>query len=256
MLQQTQTSRVIEPWRRFMASFPTPSACATAPLADVLVAWAGLGFHRRAKFLHQSAQAIVEMFGGEVPRRVEDLLTLPGVGPYTANAIASFAFGEATAVVDTNVGRVLARYVANAAIDARTAQNYAERVVPAKESARFNQALLDVGAQFCARTPRCADCPLRRDCRWYQEGGADPAPGSAGVSKPQSRFEGSDRQLRGRVLAQLRSGETSVLTMRALLEGWDPERSQRVLTSLQSDGLITKERGRWTLGSTSPVKVR
>ena len=113
MLQQTQTSRVIAPWQRFLDHFPTPTACANAPLGDVLRLWEGLGFHRRAKFLHDTAIALRDNHGGTVPRDVKELRSLPGVGAYTANAIASFAFGTPTAVLDTNVGRILARAVAN-----------------------------------------------------------------------------------------------------------------------------------------------
>lgn len=255
MLQQTQTSRVVEPWRRFMVQFPTPRACARAPLADVLRAWEGLGFHRRAKYLHQTAQVLVEQFGGEVPSDVTVLRRLPGVGPYTASAIASFAFGAGVAVVDTNVGRVLARYVANRPLDPKTAQGFANRVVPAQESARFNQALLDLGAQFCTRTPSCESCPVRRGCRWRREGGPDPAPGSAGVSKPQSTFAGSDRQVRGRVLARLRIGSATESEMASLLGNEDSHRAKRILATLVTEGLVSRRRGRWVLGGAPTGKV-
>lgn len=245
MLQQTQTSRVVDPWRRFLERFPTPTACADAPLGEVLRLWEGLGFHRRAKFLHDTALALRDQWGGEVPREVADLRSLPGVGAYTANAIASFAFGAPTAVLDTNVGRILARAVANRRLASKEAQSIVDSLVPATNSALFNQALLDLGAQFCTKRPRCAVCPLAGVCRWNIEGGDDPAPSSAGVSRAQSTFEGSARQLRGRILAVLRTGPIG--------EG---ELSERVahdarllecLAGLEHDGLITKRQRRWCL---------
>jgi len=142
--------------------------------------------------------------GDNDPRRVRrcganavaDLRRLPGVGEYTANAVASFAFGECVAVVDTNVGRVLARAVANRTLSVRDARVVANELLPRSNAAAFNQALLDLGAQFCTSTPRCDPCPMARVCRWHVEGGPDPAPRSAGVSRPQSKFQGSDRQAR------------------------------------------------------------
>ena len=109
MLQQTQTSRVIGPWTRFLEAFPTPTSCADASLSEVLRLWSGLGYHRRAKALHDAAIMIRDDFGGMVPRQVDELRRLPGVGEYTANAVGSFAFGHRVAVIDTNVGRVLGR---------------------------------------------------------------------------------------------------------------------------------------------------
>ena len=165
MLQQTQASRVVEPWTRFMDQFPTPRACAEAPLADVLVAWRGLGYHRRAKALHDAAKVLCERFNGAVPRSVAELATLPGVGEYTANAVASFAFGEAVAALDTNVGRVLARALANRPLTRGEAKELSTRLLGRSPSARFNQAMIDLGAQHCHASPRCVDCPLNRAMR-------------------------------------------------------------------------------------------
>ena len=176
MLQQTQTSRVIEPWRRFVAAFPTASACADASLADVLRLWEGLGYHRRAKALHEAARLIRDEFGGVVPSEVPALRSLPGVGEYTAHAVASFSFGRPVAVLDTNVGRVLARAVENRTLSAREARGVAHALLPRRDVASFNQSMLDLGAQFCRSSPRCDDCPVARVCRWRLEGGADPAP--------------------------------------------------------------------------------
>jgi len=240
MLQQTQTARVVEPWTRFMERFPTPRACAHAPLADVLTEWRGLGYHRRAKALHDAARVIRDECGGIVPSDVKELRKLPGVGEYTANAVASFAFGKPVAVLDTNVGRVLARALVNRRLRPREARTLAADVLPRTNVAAFNQAMLDLGAQFCRATPRCATCPLATHCAWRQEGGDDPAPQSAGVSRPQPPFEGSNRQLRGRVLNVLRDGAHSREKLEASFDGVETSRRDEVLAGLVRDGLITR----------------
>ena len=238
MLQQTQTSRVIEPWQRFLEHFPTPSSCAEAPLARVLELWSGLGYHRRAKSLHECARAIRDRFDGRVPFDVAELRSLPGVGEYTAHAVASFAFGERVAVLDTNVGRVLARALVNRTLSPREAREAALRLLPRSATSEFNQAMLDLGAQFCRATPQCARCPVARTCRWQNDGGPDPAPRSAGVSRPQGAFEGSDRQLRGRMLARLRQGAATRGELRVAGAAATTERSDRVLQGLVTDGLV------------------
>lgn len=241
MLQQTQTSRVLGPWQRFLEAFPSPSACAGAPLSDVLTLWSGLGYHRRAKALHDAARMIRDEFGGAVPSAVEALRRLPGVGEYTANAVASFAFGENVAVLDTNVGRVLARALANRPLRPVEARTIAQNLLPKSDSASFNQSMLDLGAQFCTSSPHCHDCPMARVCRWRREGGPDPAPNSAGVSRPQSTFEGSDRQVRGRVLAALRQRAQSSQQLFVELNVAG-DRGASVLAGLVRDGLI-EQRG-------------
>jgi A/G-specific adenine glycosylase len=248
MLQQTSTARVLEPWARFMELFPTPAACASAPLSTVLVAWSGLGYPRRAKSLREAAKLIESGFGGRVPGNVEDLLSLPGVGAYTAHAVASFAFGQRVAVLDTNVGRVLARALANAPLTRREAQELADHLMPPRDSASFNQALLDLGAQFCRAAPRCAICPVRSRCRWRAEGGVDPAPRSAAVSRRQPAFAGSDRQMRGRVLRLLVEGPRSPTRLGREL-GASGERVRTILNGLERDGLITAEDRRYALSA-------
>jgi len=240
MLQQTQVARVLDPWRRFLDAFPSPSACADAPLASTLRLWAGLGYHRRAKALHEAARTIRDEHGGEVPRDATTLRGLPGVGEYTANAVASFAFGQRVAVLDTNVGRVLARAVANRTLRTREARDLAERLLPARGVASHNQALLDLGAQYCRAAPRCASCPLACACRWNLEGGDDPAPLSAAVSRRQSMFEGSDRQVRGRILGLLRSEEASMATVVAYVAPVERTRVERLVTDLVKDGLVER----------------
>ena len=244
MLQQTSTSRVLDPWRRFLGAFPTPAACARAPLAEVLTLWSGLGYHRRARALHECARALCERHDGRVPSTVAQLRALPGVGEYTAHAVASFAFGVPVAVLDTNVGRVLARAIANRTLGAGEARALAATVLPRRDVAQFNQSMLDLGAQFCRAVARCEGCPVARVCRWRAQGGPDPAPRSAGVSRPQGAFEGSDRQLRGRVLAQLRIRPVSRGDLEATMIEIDPPRRERVLSSLIDDGLI-EVAGRW-----------
>ncbi len=248
MLQQTSTSRVIEPWRRFLDAFPTPLSCANAPLADVLRLWSGLGFPRRAKSLQRAARLIVERFDGSVPSSIDDLLSLPGVGHYTAYAVASFAFDVPVAVLDTNVGRVVSRAIANRGLRPQEAQAIATRLLPRDRAAAFNQAMLDLGAQFCSRCPRCPTCPLRTSCRFQREGGADPAPGSAGVSRSQAPFAGSDRQIRGRVLRSLNAG---ALTRRALLScltDVDAEHLEELLEQLVREGLVSRDETHFELG--------
>lgn len=240
MLQQTQAVRVIEPWGRFLDQFPTPRSCAEAPLAEVLVSWRGLGYHRRAKALHDTAKVLCERFDGTVPRSVAELSTLPGVGQYTANAVASFAFGEAVAVLDTNVGRVLARALANRPLTRGEAKELSARLLGRGPSARFNQAMIDLGARHCRATPRCDGCPLVHRCAWRREGGEDPAPSSAAVSRPQPRFEGSRRQVRGRVLEALRQGPRSRRELAASLVGLTSVRRDEVLAGLLRDGLIAR----------------
>jgi A/G-specific adenine glycosylase len=243
MLQQTQTSRVVGPWTRFLESFPSPTSCADAALSDVLRLWSGLGYHRRAKALHDAARVIRDEFAGEVPNNVADLRQLPGIGEYTSNAVASFAFGRPVAVIDTNVGRVLARALTNRTLTARDARVEASELLPRTNVASFNQAMLDLGAQFCTSTPRCPTCPVARTCKWNLKGGPDPAPRSAGVSRPQSTFHGSDRQVRGRVLAALRDRPRSIRELLTCVDDIDVQRGATLIASLVADGLV-EHRGR------------
>lgn len=247
MLQQTQVSRVLEPWRRFVNAFPTPKDCAEAPLSSVLQLWAGLGYHRRAKALHEAAKTIRDEFVGEVPSSVAALRSLPGVGEYTANAVVSFAFDQKVAVLDTNVGRVLARAIANRTLTSAEARDLATRLLPKSGVASFNQAMLDLGAQHCKAVPACERCPVARVCRWKNEGGDDPAPQSAGVSRRQSTFEGSDRQLRGKVLALLRENDAEFRTVRKRLATSDKSRVDSIVEGLLRDGLIERRATRLRL---------
>jgi len=245
LAQQTQLSRVIPAYLRFLEAFPTPATCAAAPLGDVLRAWEGMGYNRRAKYLHATSAAIVVEHGGEVPDRLEDLLALPGVGPYTARAVLAFAFERDVGVVDTNAGRIIARSVAGRPVRPPEAQALVDAMVPRGAGWSFGQALLDLGATVCtARTPDCGICPLRRRCRWSLAGRPDPDParGSAGVSAAQSRFVGSDRQGRGRLIAALRSAPLGPDRV-AGAAGWpgDPGRAERVAAGLVAEGLAVQD---------------
>jgi A/G-specific adenine glycosylase len=238
MLQQTQVSRVIGPWQKFLTTFPTPSACANAPLSTVVRLWSGLGYPRRAKALHDAATIIRDEFGGIVPSEVEQLRRLPGVGEYTAHAVASFSFARPVAVLDTNVGRILSRALANRTLTVSEARTMAKELMGRGNSARFNQSMLDLGAQFCRAVPRCEECPVAGTCKWRREGGTDPALRSAAVSRAQTPYVGSDRQLRGQVLAQLGHGARTKRQLVSAMDGIDKSRCDDIVGGLVSDGLV------------------
>jgi A/G-specific adenine glycosylase len=176
MSQQTQLSRVVPAYHRFLGLFPDPSGCASAPLGDVLIAWEGMGYNRRARDLHRTARIVVAEHGGAVPDDLEALLALPGVGPYTARAVLAFAFERDVGVIDTNAGRILSRAVSGSRLRPAAAQALVDAMVPAGRGWSFGQALLDLGATVCtARAPACPACPLRRRCAWSGSGWPDDA---------------------------------------------------------------------------------
>jgi len=229
MLQQTQVIRAVPHWEAFLLRWPTPAACAAAPASEVVRAWAGLGYNRRALNLHRCAAAVVERHGGRLPADLPALLRLPGVGPYTARAVLAFAFEADVGVLDTNTRRVLAR--ACGGVD----QRRADELVPPGAGWAWNQALLDVGATVCtARRPGCNACPCADVCDWRRRGGPDPGVRPRG----QARFEGSDRQGRGRLLDALRGAPVGPEGVAAAC-GWpeDPDRARRVAAGLVRDGL-------------------
>ena len=251
MLQQTQVPRVVDRWGRFLDRFPTVRACAAAPRSEVVDEWSGLGYNRRAVFLHRAAQECVDRFDGALPTTVAELQSLPGIGPYTARAVLVFAHEADIGLVDTNAGRFVARALAGRSLRPAEAQAVADDGVPDGWGWTWGQAVFDLGASICTkRSPACADCPVVEHCAWAQAGHPDPDPvvGSAGISSPQSRFEGSDRQGRGRLVARLRTGSI-VDDDLAEVMGWphDPERAVRVAASLVDDGLVVRRRGRWEL---------
>lgn len=244
MAQQTQLSRVVPAYERFLAAFPTPVACAESSLGEVLQLWEGMGYYRRARDLHRSAQEVVTTWGGRLPDRLEALLALPGVGAYTARAVLVFAFEHDVGVVDTNAGRVVARAAAGRRLTSGEAQRTVDAMVPAGRGWTFGQALLDLGAEHCHPTaPDCRNCPVRRRCRWNRVGCSlpDPAVRSAGVSTHQPTFLGSDRQGRGRLMAALRSGPVAPDDV-AEATGWsdDPGRADRIAAALVEEGLAVR----------------
>jgi len=239
MLQQTQVPRVIPRWEAFLARFPTTAACADASLADVLREWQGLGYPRRARNLHATAQR-VEALGG-FPRDLDGLLALPGIGSYTARALLAFAFELDAAVVDTNIARVYARVGGERLTPARV-QSAADAALPSGDAWVWNQCLMDLGAVLCRPgSPRCAECPLVMRCAWRRAGGPDPAIGSANVSVRQARFEGSDRQARGRLMKAMTAGPVKRADVAAVMDR-DDETASRLVAALLAEGMCQTDR--------------
>ncbi|MGA0993925.1 MAG: A/G-specific adenine glycosylase [Ilumatobacteraceae bacterium] len=238
MAQQTQVARIIPRWEAFMERFPTPESLAEAPLADLLRLWQGLGYPRRARALHEAARRIRD--SGRFPSTVEQLMDLPGVGPYTARAVAAFAFDLDVGVLDTNVGRLLAR-LAGERLRPAAAQSMADDLVPKGDAWIWNQVVMDFGATVCtARSPRCDHCPVSGRCAWAgSTERADPAQGSAGVSGKQARFEGSDRQARGRLLAALVDGPILAVAVAVVMDR-DSAVADRLLADLVAEGLCRR----------------
>jgi A/G-specific adenine glycosylase len=246
MLQQTPVARVEPAWRAWLARWPTPAALAADPPAEAIRAWGRLGYPRRALRLHECAVAIVTRHDGEVPDDLDALLALPGIGGYTARAVAAFAFGQRQPVVDTNVRRVVARAVTGVA-DAPTSLGTVSALLPEEpaRAARASAALMELGALVCtARTPRCTECPVAGACAWRQAG----RPPAEGPSRRPQRYAGTDRQVRGLLLAVLRD-ETDPVPLDRLDLVWpDPVQRGRALASLLADRLVVELPGhRYTL---------
>ena len=240
MLQQTPVARVAPIWLDWVDRWPTPSTTAAASAADVLRAWGKLGYPRRAKRLHECAIVIATEHDDVVPDDVDTLLTLPGVGTYTARAVACFAYRQSVPVVDTNVRRVVARAVHGQA-DAgnpSTVRDLADvaALLPDDDTAPvFSAALMELGATVCtARSPKCGTCPLSA-CAW-RAAGFLPA---TGAPRQAQRYAGTDRQVRGRLLDVLR-GSTAPVQREQLDVVWltDPAQRDRALDSLLVDGLV------------------
>ncbi len=244
MLQQTPVVRVIPRLGEWLDRWPTPSDLAAVPPGDAVRAWASLGYPRRALNLHACAVAIDELHGGIVPDDVDELLALPGVGPYTARAVAVFAYGHRHPVVDTNVRRVLARAVDGQGEPAppSTRRDLAamDALLPASlaDARVFNAAAMELGATVCtARAPKCDDCPIRDACAWR----ADGYPPYLGARKAvQKRFEGSDRQVRGLILAELRAVDVPVPAGELTAACPDDAQRSRAIAGLLSDGLAVR----------------
>jgi A/G-specific adenine glycosylase len=214
MLQQTQVDRVIPYYHAFLERFPTVEALAEAPTAEVITAWAGLGYNRRAVNLQRTARAVVAERNGEFPRTASELMALPGIGPYTAGAIACFAFVQEVACLDTNMRRVLHRLFVGVDVPKLTAKEselveIAAELVPPGDGWRWNQALIEFGALQCtARRPACVICPLQADCNAFPAIQSAIATLPVGIRlKREGPFSGSNRFYRGRVVDALRSDE-------------------------------------------------
>jgi A/G-specific adenine glycosylase len=236
MLQQTQAARVEPLFVPFMRLFPDPRALAAAPRADVLRAWAGLGYNRRAVALHETARIVVAEHGGRIPLEPDALRRLPGVGPHTAAAIMSIAGGEAYAAREVNVRRVVGRAglgTTTARVEAvdSLAANWLDRDDPGA----WNQALMDLGREHCRATPRCGGCPLARWCRARRAGVVAHAPAT-----PQGRFEGSTRQVRGRIVDVLRTRPSAGTAMLARATGSSEARVSDALAGLVRDGVVDR----------------
>lgn len=256
MSQQTQLARVIPRYLQFVERWPDPPSMAQASLAEVLSAWEGMGYPRRARWLWETARLVRDLHDGVVPSDPAALVALPGVGRYTASAVRCFAYGLPVGVVDTNVARVLAR-VGGRRLSEREVWSTAESMVPSDAPWRYNSALLDLGATLCRPKPRCDECPLRTACVFAAMGAEttrDPASSSARVSTAQAPFAGSDRQLRGRVLRRLGRGPATRDELVQTLEGSASSgRAGAVIDSLVGDGLIAApeaaDRCRYRLGT-------
>lgn len=253
MLQQTPVARVLPVWPGWMRRWPAPSDLAQDSPGEAVRAWGRLGYPRRALRLHQAATAILTRHGGRVPPAYLDLRALSGVGDYTAAAVASFAFGARHAVVDTNVRRVLARAVGGQPLAApaptRAEQQRAGQLVPADPptAARWAVAVMELGALICtARTPRCGDCPVREQCAWQRAGG----PAYDGPARRRQSWHGTDRQVRGQLMAAARAtgGGLTAADLVAATPDAAPSQRDRALTSLVGDGLLQpRPDGRHTL---------
>jgi A/G-specific adenine glycosylase len=241
MLQQTPVNRVLPVYAAWLERWPTPAALAEDRVAEAVRMWGRLGYPRRALRLHQTAVAVVARHGGEIPAELEALLALPGVGTYTARAVAAFAFRQRHAVIDVNVRRVLSRSL-DGRDDDRSATSRAdlvrlESLLPEdpKTAARASVALMELGALICtARAPRCAACPIHESCAWLSVGSP---PLTDGLRRTQS-YAGTDRQVRGRIMAVLRERPEPV-RQDELDAVWDePVQRERALASLLADGLV------------------
>jgi len=247
MLQQTPVTRVIPHLEAWLARWPTPTALAAGAPAEAVRQWANLGYPRRALWLHRAATEIRDQHTGVVPRDVEALLSLTGIGDYTARAVAVFAYGDRHPVVDTNTRRVLARAIdgrAQPGAPARADLAAMTAVLPRDDgdAAIFNAATMELGATVCtARAPRCDACPIAHVCAWRAAG----YPDTGASRRKQARYEGSDRQARGAVLKELRDASAHGIRSRELIEDWpDALQRDRAITSLADDGLIELIDGR------------
>jgi A/G-specific adenine glycosylase len=234
MLQQTQAARVVPAFERFMARFPSVATLASAERSAVIRAWDGLGYNRRAVFLWRAARVVVEQHWGVVPADVDALQRLPGVGRYTASAVASLAYDAPVPAVDTNVRRVVSRALAGSdgLVDDEV-WPLAMGWLDGSRAADWNQAVMDLGRSLCRARPRCAECPLRPSCRYARSRAAvPPSPRRA------SAFAGTMRQVRGDVVSVLRRRATASIAALASQTGHPPDRVATAVAALVRDGIL------------------
>lgn len=234
MSHQTQVERVAPIWEEWIARWPTPAAFAAAGTDEILRAWGSLGYPRRALRLKECAQVIVDEYSGVVPENVDELLGLPGIGQYTSRAVACFAYGHNVAVVDTNVRRVHARVVMGLENQAARASEVVdvEKLLPERNGPVFSEGLIELGALVCKTTPACEACPVT-ECAWRRRGYP-----KTFAKRPSQRFEGTDRQVRGKIMRVARQAPGPV-PQSAIDVVWpDAAQRSRALGSLLADGLL------------------
>lgn len=240
MLQQTQASRVVPAYLAFVRRFPSVRALAAAPRREAVLAWAGLGYNRRAVALSEASRIVVREHEGRLPSEPSALQALPGIGPYTAAAVASIAFDRPVAAVDTNVRRILGRVVDGTDVVAPArVRELAAAWLEHERPGNWNQALMDLGREICRPRPRCDACPLRAACRFVALG-AMPTP----AGRRQGGFEGSFRQVRGAIVRELRERGTATVADLEELTGADPAWVADAVASLRDDGLVERRGGR------------
>lgn len=243
MSQQTPVARVEPVWREWLERWPGPAELAAASSGDVIRMWGKLGYPRRALRLQECALVVVDKYNGTVPTDVDALLSLPGIGDYTARAVACFAHGQRVPVVDTNVRRVVARAVRGVAeagppssrrdLDAVTALLPDGR----EDAVEFSVAIMELGALVCtARSPKCDDCPLAPSCAWVAAG----RPAWDGPKRKTQTYAGTDRQVRGMLLDVLRDGDGTATAARLDAVWPDDVQRGRALASLVDDGLVVR----------------
>jgi A/G-specific adenine glycosylase len=243
MLQQTPVSRVLPAYDAWLTRWPTPAALAANPAGEAVRMWGRLGYPRRALRLHRCATLVRDQHDNQLPSDVSELEQLPGIGTYTARAIAAFSYGRRVPVVDTNVRRVVARAVHGSAQagPASTTRDHrdVEALLPTdpEKAATFSIALMELGALICtARTPKCSDCPIADQCAWRAAG----SPAHDGPRSRPQKFEGTDRQVRGKLMAVLREAQEPI-SKAQLDEVWhDAAQRDRALASLLADGLVAE----------------
>lgn len=260
MSQQTQLERVTDPWSSFVDRWPTTEALSAADRGDVIAFWSQhrLGYNRRARYLHEAATQVESTYEGSLPQDVDELQELPGVGPYTANAVASFAFDSGGPVIDTNVKRVFYRAFAEGPDQSEFSfEALANELMPAGQSRLWNSAIMELGGVACQKTPRCdeADCPWRGWCYAYQTGDF-----TAPDVPTQSTFEGSRRQYRGRIIRSLSEADSLAIDElgHKIRVDYTPQGEygrawlRDLLSDLADDGLVEYEEG----GSQSSIRLK